>query len=101
MQNWKTAKTDDASNFGCVVFDAETDNASSVLANSNRLYHQALDNLSEDSCHGNIRYSAVEGLVQNTRPQQYGTVNRRSSKQVKDKIGNDNFLIYITILFRS
>lgn len=89
IHNWNGGKSkpnnsNDPGNFGCVVFDAETDNASSVKGGGR----------SVDSCHGNIRYSAVQGLVQRSRPKtHYSSLENLLESESPNPRGMSNNLI--------
>ena len=60
-----SSTADRDANFGCIIFDG--DNESEV--NSAREFRVSRDlrDLDRDSCHGNIRYQAVDGVVNHGR----------------------------------
>lgn len=60
-----SSTADRDANFGCIIFDG--DNESEV--NSTREFRVSRDlrDLDRDSCHGNIRYQAVDGVVNHGR----------------------------------
>ena len=88
-QQQQSSSPNDAS---CLLFEPETESdiiagmlgertsSSGGAGGAGNHLRSMRDDLSMDSCHGNIRYQAVEGLVQNTRPK--GTAAQQQDEEV-------------------